>query len=455
MRLQTIAPVKVDTLPTPGDSGSNYTISSNADADKKRIPPIHAKRTRHPQQTVQGLGVVHPFTEAVNSDRDNEEAVLLQHCQHCEAYGQPPTFDLLEKLFRRCKGKKGRPRKRQKDEDEEPSKPEDERLEDMGGWIRCLRCCVHENEVAKVEKHAEGIEIADDAELVDKRKQIWLDEATKFICGQCSKGGRCIVCKEETASRPAPIPGQGSSAANAINLDTPPPEKANQSEATPEPPKETSEPPSKPSPLGAREAGFYSVVLPAGVQRTGSIYLPGTQRTRNKVLHHKLLELTWNLAQSNGNVTSVLCSTQVSGREHFGLAARPARGRGGTRMRQNPKAKGHVAERVPRQIQGKGDGTKLELLEDDSEEYLEKIGKMEQADDKGKGKATAGGALDVLPVFACPRSISVEGDTKSKPEDDETPGPTPDAQLCRPNSWRHIDRVLDILLHRPRPRTLS
>ncbi|CAE6521305.1 unnamed protein product [Rhizoctonia solani] len=490
------------------DSGSDYTVSSDAEPDKKRIPPIHVKRTRRPRQTVQGLGIVRPFTETVDSDGDNEEAVLLRHRQHCEACGQPPAFDLFEK-FKRRKGK-GKPRKRKKDDDEDPSEPEDERLEEMGGWIRCLRCCVvghwgclsvaqrqeilltikrHENDVAKAEKRAEGIEIADDAELVDKRKQIWLDEATEFICGQCSKGGRCIVCKEETASRAAPVPAEGSTAANAIDLDTPPPEKANQSEPTPDPLEETDEKSSRPSPLGPAKPGEVRTrYVPLGAPQILFRCI-----TCRRTAHWQHLPPRDPRDKDQSTASQIARAYLESGTEQWKchecvrlkypvesiLGWRPdppgavetlARG-------QIPKPKDMLPREYLVKFKERGykrvewvphmwmlamhegllrhflkDGTKLELLEDESEEYLEKIGKAEQPDDKGKGKSTVGGALDVLPVFARSRSISAEGNTKSKQEYDETSGPTLDAQLRIPDSWLRIDRVLDIRLRRPKPK---
>ncbi|KAJ1311388.1 hypothetical protein OPQ81_009880 [Rhizoctonia solani] len=491
------------------DSGSDYTVSSNADVDKKRIPPIHVKRSRRLRQTVQGLGIVRPFTEVVDSDGDNEEAILLRHRQRCEACGEPPAFDQLEKL-RRSK-RKSKPRKQKtSDDDDGPSEPEDERLENLGGWIRCLRCCVvghwgclsvaqrqeilittkrHENEAAKAEKRAEGVEVADDAELVDKRKQIWLDEATEFICGQCSKGGRCIVCKEETAPRPAPVPGEGSSAANAIDLDTPPPEKANQIEVALEPPKEASDSPSKPSPLEPVKPGeIRTRYVPFGAPQILFRCI-----TCRRPAHWQHLPPRDPKDKKQNTASQIAQAYLKPGPEQWKChecvrLKYPVESILG--WRPDPPealetlAPGEIAkpkDMLPREYLVKfkergfkrvewvshmwmlamhegllrhflKDGTKLPLLEDDSEEYLEKIGKAEEVDHKGEGQVSADRTLDVLPVFARSRSISAEADAKPKPEYDETPGPMPDAQLRIPNSWLRIDRVLAILLRRPKPK---
>ncbi|CAE6457352.1 unnamed protein product [Rhizoctonia solani] len=490
------------------DSGSNYTVSSEDASDKKRIPPIHVKRTRRPRQTVQGLGIVRPFTEAVDSDGDTEEAVLLRHRQLCEACGQPPAFDQLEKLKRR-KGKK-KPQKRKNNDEDESSEPEDERLEHLGGWVRCLRCCIvghwgclsavqrqeillttkrHENEVAKAEKRAAGIEVADDAELVDKRKQIWLDEATAFICGQCSKGGRCIVCKEETASHPAPVPVKGSTAANAIDLDTPPPEGVNQTKATSEPPKETSDPSSKPSPLGPAKPGeIHTRYVPFGAPQI--LFRCITCRRPAHWQHlpprdpkDKKQTTAAQIAQAylNPGPEQWKCHecTRLKYPVESILGWRPDPPEAVETLAPGriPKPKDMLPREYLVKFKERGfkrvawvphmwmlamhegllrhflkDGTRLALLEDDSEEYMKKVKTTEQTDDKGKGKAITGGALDVLPVFARSRSISAEGGIKPKPEYDETPGPMPDAQLRIPDSWLRIDRVLDILLRRPKPK---
>ncbi|EUC66765.1 chromatin remodeling factor mit1, putative [Rhizoctonia solani AG-3 Rhs1AP] len=491
------------------DTGSDYTVSSGADSNKKRIPPIHIKRTRRPRQTVQGLGVVRPFTETVDSDGENEEAVLLRHRQYCEACGQPPAFDQLEKLKRR-KGK-NKPRKRKRDsDDDESSQPEDERLEGLGGWIRCLRCCIvghwgclsaaqrheillttkrHENEVAKAEKRAEGTEVADDAELVDKRKQIWLDEATAFICGQCSKGGRCIVCKEETVPRPTSAPGEGSSATNAIDLDSPSPEKANATESALEPPKETSDSPSRPSLLESAKPGeVHTRYVPLGAPQilfrcitcrrpAHWPHLPPRnpkdkhQITASQIAHaylepgpeqwkcHECVRLKYPVESILGwrPDPPEAVETLAPGRIPKPKDMLPReylvkfKERGFKRVQWVP----HMwtlamHEGLLRHFLK--DGTKLPLLEDDSEEYLDRVRKPEQVDDKGKGKVVTGGTLDVLPVFARPRSISAEEDAKPKPEYDETPGPMPDAEQRIPSAWIRIDRVLDIRLRRPKPK---
>ncbi|CAE7060596.1 unnamed protein product [Rhizoctonia solani] len=490
------------------DSGSDYTVSSGAGSGKKRIPPIHVKRTRRPRQTVQGLGVVRPFTEAVDSDGDNEESVLLRHRQLCEACGQPPAFDQLEK-FKRRKGK-NKPRKRKKDNDDESSESEGERLENLGGWVRCLRCCVvghwgclsavqrqeilmmakrHENELARAEKRAEGVEVTDDAELVDKRKQIWLDEATEFICGQCSKGGRCLVCKEETAPRPAPIPGEGSSAANAINLDSPP---AKAIISISEPPKDTDDPLSGPSPLGPAKPGeVHTRYVPFGAPQILFRCI-----TCRRSAHWQHLPPRNPKDKSQTTASQIARAYLEPGPEQWkchecarlkypvesilGWRPDPPEAVETLAPGKIPKPKDMLPREYLVKFKERGfkrvewvphmwmlamhegllrhflkDGTKLQLLEDDSEEYLDKIRKSEQADDKGKGKATTGGALGILPVFARSRSISAEGDTKTKPEYDETPGPVPDADQRVPTSWLRIDRVLDIRLRRPKPKKLG
>ncbi|CAE6425416.1 unnamed protein product [Rhizoctonia solani] len=490
------------------DSGSDYTVSSDADTGKKRIPPIRIKRTRRPRQSVKGLGIIRPFTEAVDSEDETDEAVLLRHRQHCEACGEAPALDLLEKLRRRKgKGKSGG-RHRKKDDGGESSEPEEDRLENLGGWIRCLRCCVvghwgclsasqrqeilvaakqHENELAKAEKRAEGIEVDDHAVLVDKRKQVWLDEATEFICGQCSKGGRCIVCKEETAFHSVPVPDEGSSAAKPIDLDTPPPEKAGDSEA----PKETGNSASVASPLGPVKPGeIRSRYVPLGAPQILFRCI-----TCRRPAHWEHMPPRDPSDQHQNTVSQIAEAYVEPGPDqwkcHECLRLKyPAESILGWRPDppgavetlapgQIPKPKDMLPREYLVKFKERGfkrvewvphmwmlamhegilrhflkDGTKLHLLEDESEEFQERIGKAEQSNDKGKGKSSTGRALDVLPAFARSRSISAE-DVKPKPEYDETPGPMLDAQLRIPNSWLRIDRVLDLRLRRPKPKKLG
>ncbi|KAF8707907.1 Class II histone deacetylase complex subunits 2 and 3, partial [Rhizoctonia solani] len=489
------------------DSGSNYTVSSDGDTKKKRVPPIHIKRTRRPRQTIQGLGTVRPFIEAVDSDDEAGEAVLLRHRQHCEACGQPSAFDMLEKLRRRKgKGKShGRQRKKD-DDDDEASEPEEERLENLGGWIRCLRCCVvghwgclsaaqrqeilmtikrHENDLAKAEKRAEGVEVDDNAELVDKRKQIWLDEATEFICGQCAKGGRCIICKEETAHRPVPAPDEGSSADKAIDLDTPPPDKASNLET----PNKTGGSASGPSPLGPAKPGeIRSRYVPLGAPqilfrcitcRRPAHWQHLPPRDPNDKHQNTASQVAEAYVEPGPNQWKCHECLRLKYPVESILGWRPdppgaietlARG-------QIPKPKDMLPREYLVKFKERGfkrvewvphmwmlamhegllrnflkDGTKLHLLEDDSEEFLDKIGKVEQSDDKQKDKSSANRVLDALPTFAQSRSISVEGDVKPKPAYEETPGPMLDAQLRIPNAWLRIDRVLDLRLRRLKPK---
>ncbi|CAE6385985.1 unnamed protein product [Rhizoctonia solani] len=493
------------------DSGSDYTVSSNADTNKKRIPPIHIKRTRRSRQTVQGLGVVRPFAEAADSEDETDEAVLLRHRQHCEACGDIPAYYLLEKFKRRKKKGKSRAGRTKKDDSDESSEPEEVRLENLGGWIRCLRCCVvghwgclsasqrqeilisakrHENELAKAEKRAEGIEVDDDAVLVDKRKQIWLDEATEFICGRCSAGGRCIVCKEETASRPASIPGEGSSIAKAIDVDTPPPEKTGELDIPKE--TETTDSTPGPSPLGPAKPGeIRSRYVPLGApqilfrcitcRRPGhwQHMPPRDPNDRHQITASQIAKVYLEPGPNQWKCHECL-RLKYPAESILGWRPDPPEAVEKLTPGQIPKPKDMLQREYLVKFKERGfkrvewvphmwmlamhdgilrhflkDGTKLDLLNDDSEEFLEKTGKKEQDDDNRKGKSSTSRALDVLPTFARSRSISSEGDTKPKTEYDETPGPMLDAQLRIPNSWLRIDRVLDFRLRRPKQKKIG
>lgn len=494
---------------TEVDSGSEYAVESAAESDEKRLPPVRLKRDRRPRKAIQGLGVVRSVDEDADSDGEVDTAILLSHRGYCEGCGEEPAHKSLEKLKKRKGKKKSRPKLNLEDEE---SEPEDERLENLGGWIRCLHCCVvghwgclslaqkqeillaakrHDNEVEKAEIRARGLEVDDNAELVEKRTQIWLDETTEFVCGLCSKGGRCIICREETTpQQPRAIaPSMGSSAADAIDLDTPPPESSTQIVVTnPSPNKDGPTPTSPESPAKPLE-----VVKPNEVH---SHYAPPNIpqvlfrcKTCRRPAHWQHLPPRDPSDKNQRTAVQIASVYLERGPDQWKcpdcvrlrypaesiLAWRPDPPDAVENLPPGeiPKPKNLLPREYLVKFKERGykrvewvshmwllamhegllrhflkNGTRLSLLEDDSEEFQEKIGKH-QGDDKGSaGAATGGGALDVLPVFARSRSVSAEVDKKES-EYEETPGPVPDAQLRIPSSWLRIDRVLDVILQSP------
>lgn len=453
--------------------------------------------------------------DPADSDSDaGEGAVLVRHRDRCERCSEVPAHKLLEAFNKRKGKKKGSGRRKKGSDDSEESEPEDERIERLGGWIRCLHCCVtghwgclsgtqrqeiqfaakaHENELKKAEMRAEGLEVADDAVVVEKRKEIWLDETTEFVCTSCARGAPCIVCKEETISEAQPKPlglGGGTSAGDAIDLDTPPPEGKVQIQPATPAPNENNAAPSSPK----SSAKPLSTVKPGEVLTS---YAPANVhqilfRCKNcrRPAHWQHLPARNPKDQFQRTAIQIATVYQERGPDQWKchdcvrwkyaaesiLAWRPdppgaveTFGPGEVPKPKDPLRREYLVkfkERGFRRIEWVPhmwllsmhdgllrnflkSGTKVPLLEDDNEEFLQKIGASQKVDN-GKGKAVEkNGALDVLPVFARSRSASAEGGDVDQHEYEGTPGPMLDAPQRIPDSWLRIDRLLDVVLSLP------
>lgn len=494
------------------DSGSAYEVRSS-DSEERHIKPIRLKRPARKRETIKGLGIVRSIDDPADSDSDAEGAVLLRHRERCERCGELPAHKLLEAFNRRKAKKRGPSRRKKNADDDEESEPEEERIERLGGWIRCLHCCVsghwgclsgtqrqeiqlaakaHENELMKAERRAEGQEVADDAVLVEKRKEIWLDETTEFVCTLCARGAPCIVCKEDTtpdAQRQSVDLNGGTSAGDAIDLATPPPEgTVNIQPATPSPNKNNAAPSSPKS-----SAKPLSTVKPGELHsRYAPINVPQVLfRCKNcrRPAHWQHLPAREPGSEFQRTALQVAAVYQERGPDQWKchdcvrwkyaaesiLAWRPdppgaveTFARGEVPKTKDPLRREYLVkfkERGFRRIEWvphmwllsmhEGllrhflkSGTKLPLLEDESEEFQEKTGAIQKVD-TGKGKAVEkNGALDVLPVFARSRSASEGGDV-DQPEYDGIPGPMLDAPKRIPDSWLRIDRLLDAVLAMP------
>ncbi|KAF8609365.1 hypothetical protein BDV93DRAFT_141687 [Ceratobasidium sp. AG-I] len=496
------------------DSGSAYEVRSS-ESEEQHIKPIRLKRPTRKRDTIKGLGIVRSIDDPADSDSDTGEgAVLLRHRERCERCGDLPAHKLLEALKRRKGKKKGSGRRKKGSDDSEESEPEDERIERLGGWIRCLHCCVsghwgclsgtqrqevqfaaraHENELKKVEMRAEGEEVADDAMLVEKRKEIWLDETTEFVCTACARGAPCIVCKEDTTPeiRPQLIAlSGGASAGDAIDLATPPPEGKVQIQPATPAPNENNAAPSSPKssakPLSTVKPGeLLTSYAPANIHQV-------LFRCKNcrRPAHWQHLPARDPKDESQRTALQIAAVYQERGPDQWKchdcvrwtysaesiLAWRPdppgaveTLARGEVPKPKDPLRREYLVkfkERGFRRVEWvphmwllsmhEGllrnflkSGTKVPLLEDESEEFQQKIGEGQKVD-AGKGKTVEkNGALDVLPVFARSRSASAEGGEADQHEYEGTPGPMPDAPQRIPDAWLRIDRLLDAVLVQP------
>ncbi|TDL28199.1 hypothetical protein BD410DRAFT_739739 [Rickenella mellea] len=161
-----------------------------------------AKKKSRPKASRPAYGRVRAVADLTDFEDDPEP--LRVHRHNCEKCHKEPAFRLLNKLFSRKN--KGKSKVRSKKNDEfEISEDEQQSLEGLGGWVRCLKCCVaahwrclaatQRDEILKAAR-----EKANALALPGKEplKRVTLDayETTEFVCGSCSKGGICLVCQE-------------------------------------------------------------------------------------------------------------------------------------------------------------------------------------------------------------------------------------------------------------------
>ncbi|KAF8499266.1 hypothetical protein F5888DRAFT_160250 [Russula emetica] len=150
-----------------------------------------------------------------------ENGPLSAHRDTCERCQRKPTHILLEQ-----QRKKGKVKRKPKDEFEEDSGDED-KLASLGGWVRCLKCplaahwrCLagtQRDEILKAvqardlgaQNAARGKDVVDTTHMdVDgsksmdsltrlppKRPGLESHQTTEFICSMCLKGGVCMGCK--------------------------------------------------------------------------------------------------------------------------------------------------------------------------------------------------------------------------------------------------------------------
>ncbi|KAI0361386.1 hypothetical protein OH77DRAFT_1417635 [Trametes cingulata] len=167
--------------------------SSGKKAQKKRIVRGKASRPAYGHfRVVADL--------QYDEEEDEELAPLIAHRSICEKCHTPPAHEQLKKA-----AKKGK--RRRKNEDDE-SEDEETRLNNLGGWVRCLKCPVaaHWGCLAKTQRD-EILRAALERDKASWRaagsvgpepqKRLGLDtyQTTEFICGSCMKGGICMGCK--------------------------------------------------------------------------------------------------------------------------------------------------------------------------------------------------------------------------------------------------------------------
>ncbi|KAH7930550.1 hypothetical protein BV22DRAFT_56154 [Leucogyrophana mollusca] len=140
---------------------------------------------------------------------DEESLPLRAHRDVCEKCHEKPAHVQLDAASKKKGRKKGR---KSKDEEDNFEEDEEEKIYNLGGWVRCLKCpvaahwrCLSGTQRDEILKAArirdkerwksmhEGTPSSDDLPL---RKELELQWSTEFICGACMKGGICMGCGE-------------------------------------------------------------------------------------------------------------------------------------------------------------------------------------------------------------------------------------------------------------------
>ncbi|KAL5533979.1 hypothetical protein ACEPAG_439 [Sanghuangporus baumii] len=164
-------------------------------------------------------------------DSDPDTAPLRGHREECEKCHRAPSHILLKRLSKRTK--------RRKKHDDDLSEDEEELANRLGGWVRCLKCCVaahwnclsriQQQEILKAARVEAEVGKVEGSGIATKMKDLNVTETTEFICGSCSKGGICMVChktaveSEQKASLPTSgsLPDAGKTTEDAIGKDDP------------------------------------------------------------------------------------------------------------------------------------------------------------------------------------------------------------------------------------------
>ncbi|KAK0478320.1 SNF2 family DNA-dependent ATPase [Armillaria novae-zelandiae] len=202
-----------------GDSEDYITSrSTKAKASKNKKKGVRGSASRP------AYGFFRPIAD-IDYDpfSDDESSALRAHRSICEKCHRAPTHVLQAAAQKKKKGR-GRKRKATSDDElESDSADEVERLGELGGWVRCLKCPVtahwrclagtQRDEILKAARERDRslwIDAhPDDAANVEKdgptkRPGLGVSETTEFICGACMKGGICMSCME-VAIEPEPL----------------------------------------------------------------------------------------------------------------------------------------------------------------------------------------------------------------------------------------------------------
>ncbi|KAF7339801.1 Chromatin remodeling factor mit1 [Mycena venus] len=396
---------------------------------------------------------------------DEETAALRVHRNVCEKCHEHPAHEQLAAISKRKSKGRGRSKKRKTTDDEfEESGDEAERASKRGGWVRCHWNCLARTQQDEILKAAREIDRAawraaqPEDELQDEngqpkanpnepRKRSGLDpqQTTDFICGACTKGGVCMGCMETalepdaaaTSTKPSvETAGTGSAAGKDVEM----------ADAT------------KPSNLkyDAAMALLFRCLLCKRLAHYEHMPTPSDFPSDSEIadiaVHYTNSWLCADCASFRFDLDKIL-----AWRPYPANAVEPPRRADEVLPYKTPLPREYLvkwADRSYRRTQWVphmwlvstnaaklknflADGSKVELLEEpaddttpdeDSRAQFQVV--VESRDSSVKPGGGAGGGQ--RPV-------------KARPQDS-----TPDAERRIPPAWKTVDRVLDLLLWRPR-----
>ncbi|KAF8578409.1 hypothetical protein K439DRAFT_1663741 [Ramaria rubella] len=188
-----------------GYEGQDVSEDSGTPEPKKR--KVIRGRLSHP-----AYGNIRHVADLSGDEDDEDTAPLRAHQDTCEKCDELPAHEQLKKYYKRGKRKKSI--KKANTDDFEDEDDTEQRLLKLGGWVRCLKCCVvshwaclrraQRDEIIKATRSKEReAEAAGFRPL--KRDALEAYDTTEFICGGCMKGEICMHCLK-TAVEPEPLP---------------------------------------------------------------------------------------------------------------------------------------------------------------------------------------------------------------------------------------------------------
>ncbi|KAF8497997.1 hypothetical protein JB92DRAFT_2985471 [Gautieria morchelliformis] len=185
------------------DEDSDQVVSEQVNPKPKKAPRGRLSRPAY--------GNIRTVADLSDDDSDDEMAALHAHRKTCEKCQDPPAHELLTKFYAR--GKKVKSQRKVKEDDFEDNVNEEQRYLRLGGWVRCLKCCVaaHWGCLAR-SQHDEIIKAArekdKEAEAAGlkpmKRETLEAYDTTEFICGACMKDGICMYCHQVAVTAEPP-----------------------------------------------------------------------------------------------------------------------------------------------------------------------------------------------------------------------------------------------------------